>query len=393
MTDLALLPGRGDVLAWQRRLADALIEAEASTDDIDPVDRKRHRHLLRVMADGLVHTVLDSHTIRALSQHSGKPPSIAGQGPNFDFVFECARSLMSNGFIPIVADLTTLIGVGDVIGVSHSGVVVRECKNTTVPSRISTSGRLARQRERGELVEHYLTTSRVDEPDGTVKQAIHMTLPEPDFDVVGSLLTRCATSKSLVATHAFGESDTLVAFTLDTPHEAIGAAMPDRRGAVMPVLTFYSDLIEASSHRLWAPSSYPLTGAVRLQLLEGRLRLMRFADLGVLAAEFDAGGRRATLTPHLVSGTAQVTLDIPGVEPVTITDQVIKTCLYMPIAIASMRAALIEAARKLVVGSASADLMTGLLPAEGDSFVYATAYRDGSFPDARVGPPSDDGEP
>jgi hypothetical protein len=329
--------------------------------------------------------LLDSHTIRALSQHPGKPPSIAGQGPDFDFVFECARSLMAEGLIPIVADLTTLIGVGDVVGTSPSGVVVLECKNTPVPSRMSTSGRLARQRERGEHVENYLTTSRVEEPDGTVKQAFHMTLPEPDFEVVRSLLARCAGPDSLLAAHAFSESDTLIAFTLDTPLEAIEAALPDGRGAVMTALAFYSDLIEASSHRLWAPSSYPLAGEVRLQLLEGHLRLMRCADLGVLTAEFDAGDRRATLTPHRVSGAAQVTLNIPGFEPVIFTEQVINTCLYMPVAVASMRAALVEVARRYVARSASADLMTGLSPAEGDSFVYATAYRNGTLPSTPPG--------
>ncbi|NEK60239.1 hypothetical protein GCU56_20485 [Geodermatophilus sabuli] len=376
MLELALLPAQGDVLEWQRRLADSLIEVEANADDIDPSDRKRHRHLLRVMADGLVHTLLDSHTIRALSQHRGKPPSIAGQGADFDFVFACARSLISSGQIPIVADLTTLIGVGDVVGISTSGVVVLECKNTTMPPRMSTSGRLARQRERGEQVESYLTNSRADEPDGTVKQAFDWSLPEPDFDVVRSLLARCVGSQSLVATHAFGEDDTLVAFTPDTPLDAIGAALPLGRTAVLPVIAFYSDLIEASSHRLWAPSSYPLPGEARLQLIEGHLRLMRCADLGALAAEFDSGGRRATLTPNRRSGAAQVTLDVPGFEPVTVTDQVISTCLYMPIAVASMRAALIEMAHRHVAQGASANSMTDLSPAEGDSFVYATVYRD-----------------
>jgi len=129
----------------------------------------------------------------------------------------------------------------------------------------------------------------------------------------------------------------------------------------------------------------PLTGEVRLELLEGHLRLMRCADLGALTAEFDAGDRRATLMPHRVSGAAQVTLDVPGFEPVIFTEQVINTCLFMPVAIASMRAAIVEVARRHVAGGASADLMTGLSPAEGDSFIYATAYRGGTLPSTPPG--------
>ena len=171
----------------QRRLADALMDAEAEVDGIAPSELKQHRHLLRVMADGLVHQLVEGHTVRTLSQHPGKPPSITAQGPDFDFVFECARSLGSAGLIPIIADLTTLIGVGDVVGISPAGVVVLECKNTSMPSRRRASGRLARQRERGEHAEQYLTTGRLEQPDGTVKQAFVMKPADPDFDAVEAL--------------------------------------------------------------------------------------------------------------------------------------------------------------------------------------------------------------
>jgi len=116
IVEFAALPGEGDVVAWQRRLADAIIDAEAGSPQHDSAGLKWHRHLLRVIGDALVHALLPAHTIRALSRHPGKPPSLSAQGEDFDFVFECARTLRRSGAVPIVADLTTLIGIGDLVG-------------------------------------------------------------------------------------------------------------------------------------------------------------------------------------------------------------------------------------------------------------------------------------
>ena len=116
-------------MQWQRRLADAIIDAELPEAGIDRAEAKRHRHLLRVMADGLVHTLLPDHIIRSLSRHPGKPALLSAQGADFDFVFDEARKLSSLGVVPVIADLTTLIGVGDIVGWNGDGVVVVECKN------------------------------------------------------------------------------------------------------------------------------------------------------------------------------------------------------------------------------------------------------------------------
>lgn len=88
LLELAALPAEGDVMQWQRRLADAIIDAERPEAGIDRALAKRHRHLLRVIADGLVHTLLPDHTIRSLSRHPGKPASLSAQGADFDFVFD-----------------------------------------------------------------------------------------------------------------------------------------------------------------------------------------------------------------------------------------------------------------------------------------------------------------
>ena len=152
--DFDKLPESGSVVEWQRHLADAIMRAERDSADhaktkVERLDAKRHRHLLRVIGDGLVHTLLPSHTIRALSRHPGKPAHLMSQGDDFEFVFESARAIASLGGIPILSDLTTLIGIGDIVIVLHDGVVVIECKNRQAPDHPPT-GRAARQQQRGE---------------------------------------------------------------------------------------------------------------------------------------------------------------------------------------------------------------------------------------------------
>lgn len=156
-----------------------------------------------MIADGLVHTLLPAHIIRSLSRHPGKPASLSAQGANFDFVFDRARRLRSDGLIPIIADLTTLIGVGDIVGWSGDDVMVVECKNRPAPAREATTGRLARQRRRGEQVETYLTTSTTDEGD-LVREAHTMSLPSADWDAVADLLERCDASPAGIAAYSLG---------------------------------------------------------------------------------------------------------------------------------------------------------------------------------------------
>lgn len=379
MLDLARLPGEGDVLTWQRRLADEIIAAESGGTDTSPDDFKRHRRLLRVIADGLVHRLVEPHTIRTLSKHPGKPPSLTAQGANLDFAFECAADVRSAGLIPIIADLTTLIGVGDVVGVSPRGVVVLECKNTPMPRRTASWGRLARQRERGESAETYLTTSRLENADGSVLQAFNLDLPNPDFASVASLLERCRATEGAVAIHEFAANDRLLACTLQTPPDAIAAAMPRKPQADIPVMTFLSEVRHRSSHRLWSASSYPLPGETRHRLLEGQIQLIRFVDLGALAATVEHGGQRATLTPRMTPDGAEVVLDVGGADAVVITSELLNVCLYMPVSLAAMRAALLRLAHLHLAPTDTADPDTGLATAAGDHFVYATAYRDGTM--------------
>lgn len=375
LLELAALPSDGDVLQWQRRLADAIIDAERKTFESDRAEAKRHRHLIRVIADGLVHQLLPEHTIRSLSRHPGPPASLSSQGVDFDFVFEQAHMLYSRGFIPIIADLTTLIGVGDIVGWNGDAVVVLECKNRPAPPRQSTSGRLARQRQRGEEVETYLTTSTVDEGDH-VRQAHTLSLPSPDWAAVTDLLERCDSSSSGTAAYSLGPNDILVAATSQATPEQVGVLMREFEEPTSRALAFYSELIDNASYRLMAPSSYPVEGKRRWRLLEGELRLIRLIDMGQLAAEFFHEGVAITLEPEHSAGRLDIRVDFDGQEYTKITHQLAEFCLWMPVSLDAMRQTLIDA-RTLVNERAAASAETGDLPslASGDNFAYATVYR------------------
>lgn len=376
LLELAALPSEGDVVQWQRRLADAIIDAESPKVGTDRAEAKRHRHLLRVIADGLVHELLHEHTIRSLSRHPGKPASLLAQGVDFDFVFEQASRLYSLGFIPIIADLTTLVGVGDIVGWNGDGVVVLECKNRPAPLREATTGRLARQRHRGEQVETYLTTSTLDEGD-SVRQAYTMSLPSPDWAAVTDLLERCEGSSSGVAMYSLGPNDILVAATSQATPEQVVMLLRDFGESASPTVVFYSELIDTASYRFMAPSSYPVGGDRRWRLLEGELRLIRLIDTSGFAAEFVHEGAVITLVPEQSAGRLDLRIDVDGHEYTRITHQLAEFCLWMPVPLAAMRQTLIDYALTLVSERAAASAETGDSPnlASGDNFKYATVYR------------------
>jgi hypothetical protein len=386
------LPEAGDVMVWQRHLADAIIAAENNSGGYDVADLKYHRHLLRVIGDALVYALLPSHTIRTLSRHPGRPAALSAQGQDFEFVFSCATQLRARGFIPILADLTTLIGIGDIVGWGRGGILVLECKNRAAPERLNTSGRVARQRARGERAEEYLASSRVTENDGTVRTMYEFELPEPDWTAVEQLLLDCVASETRVALLLLGPDDILVACAEDMPTpDVLAAVMPDAGGLNLPVMANYAQLLDGANHRARAPSSYPIAADLCWRLLERKLSLFRLSDMGKLASDAVHDGLEVQLTPERIDGLFHVRVGVPEFESVSFSPSLVEYCLWMPVPVAGMRDALKAYAKLLVTNLAPRDGLGSAMPtAEGDHFAYATAYRnDGTTLSSLPGPISD----
>lgn len=60
--ELAALPVMRNIMQWQRRLAGAIIDAEHPKTGIDRAEAKLDLHLMRVIADSLVHTLPENTT-------------------------------------------------------------------------------------------------------------------------------------------------------------------------------------------------------------------------------------------------------------------------------------------------------------------------------------------
>jgi hypothetical protein len=375
---LTKLPGDGDLMVWQRQLADAIIAAENDPEGYDVAELKRHRHLLRVIGDGLAHDLLPSHTIRTLSDHPGpRPASLAAQGPDLDFVFACANDLWIHGFVPILADLTTLIGIGDIVGWNAEEVVVIECKNRSVPKRLNTSGRIARQRQRGERAEEYLRTSQLAEGEGVVRVAWGFELPEPDWAGIERLLLDCQGSESGFSLLTLGPEDILIACAEHMQEPAVlRAVLRDASTLELPIMASYAELFTDGDHRARSPSSYPVTADLRWRLLERKLLLFRAVDMGKLGARFWHNGLEVRLTPEMVDDLLHLRLDVTDFESVWFNPPITEYCLLTPVSV-SMREAFMAFSKQLVESVVPGEgLGSAMKAAEGDRFTYVTAYRN-----------------
>src|SRR5690606_3790564 len=112
------------------------------------------------IGDALAWLLLPAHTIRTLARHPGRPAAPPADVEDAAFVMDVVERLDRAGWVPLISDLTNVLLVGGIDAVRPGGTVeVVECKNTRLPTRLPSSGRLARQRQRGETLARYLRES------------------------------------------------------------------------------------------------------------------------------------------------------------------------------------------------------------------------------------------
>jgi len=376
IAEFVALPGEGDVILWQRALAEALVNAELNHEHHEKVLIKHHRHLLRIIGDALVYELLPSHTIRTLGKGPrAAPPGIASQGADFDFVFECAERLRAQGIVPIIADLTTLINTGDVIGWNGSGIVALECKNRPVPERLATSGRLARQRARGEAAEAYLRSSVLEE-EGIVRQAVDFDIPDPAWvDLEGAIL-EADQSQAGFAVRELGKGDVVLVCTARMASvEDLGPAIPDTRDYGTPMMVNLRESLYSSDFRVQPPTAYPLTADYRHRLLEGQILIYRFVDVELLGASFIHDGIRTILSPRFTDDGLYVDVVSPTHrDSASFGPPLTRYALMMPVRLSQMRDAMTAYASRAMIADIE-DSTSGPGVAPGDQFTYATAYR------------------
>ncbi|MGC3862350.1 hypothetical protein ACPSM1_19430 [Micromonospora chersina] len=231
------------------------------------------------------------------------------------FVMQVVDQLFRAGRVPIIADLTNVLLVGDVVAVEPGGgIEVVECKNTRIPVRPPGSGRLARQRQRGERLAGYLRESAMPYPQGTEPAvaaiadaldipahlrpspaspnlvAMDIDLPQPNPEWLVTARMRYEESPQGVGLVEIGAGDYLL---ISDRHELavnrvgdVVVALPSLR---QPCLSFHFEQLNEPRPYCRSILSYPIDWEFRAALLETDLVMIRLVDLAIFEERDDDG--------------------------------------------------------------------------------------------------------
>lgn len=146
----------------QHHLADSILAAEAHRPALESNRANRyllkdHMRRLRSYGDAIAWQTLHPHTIRQLGKNDGQPPILSHQLPALDMARQCLDFSTEKGITTIVADLTNIIRIGDLIVVGHPEYPqIIELKASKVADDKRRLGRRGRQLSRMEGTIKYL---------------------------------------------------------------------------------------------------------------------------------------------------------------------------------------------------------------------------------------------
>lgn len=293
------LPNSGSVVDLQRKLLGEQGRQGATRAERDLF--KHHRTKLRAIGDALAWLVLPAHTIRTLSKHPGRaaPPPVDTE--DAAFVMQVVNQLFRAGRVPIIADLTNVLLVGDVVAVEPGGgIEVVECKNTRIPVRPPASGRLARQRQRGESLTRYLRESAMPYPQETQPAvaaiadaldipapsrtppatpnlvAMDVDLPEPNPEWLVTACMRYEESPQGVGLVEIGVGDyLLITDRLGFADDRVGGVVDALPSLRQPCLSVHFEQLNEPRPCCRSILSYPIDWEFRAALLESDLVMVR----------------------------------------------------------------------------------------------------------------------
>ena len=378
------LPETGSPLSLQHSLAVEVLAAEYKSREKRSEILARHKRLVRIIGDSLASSVLNEHTIRTLGRHPGSPASLVGQADDFAFVEDVAGKLAASGYTPILCDLTNLLRVGDIVAVTADHVLVLECKRSPLPNRLPKTGRLARQRARGNQAASYLANSRVVEPGGVERQALSFAMPEPRWDMLANLADQLSPGVSSSAMTMLDDGDALALTTTDADIGAILAGLHDAVSGGTPVLGCHLDIVREPRWNCPSPLLFPVPSWLQHALLECDTLMFRLVDLDrFITSSTTPSGQLAKTTiraAHGISLSMAINNEIHDFGP-SFLDRV----MYTPTTLVDTRDALLSCADMLYAPIAistdqhadftvqTADKIQAQL-ANGDDVTYGTVY-------------------
>jgi hypothetical protein len=272
-------------IAHQIRTAEAKLKAGQEDED----ELRSHISQLRLYADGLAWQVLHPHVIRQLAKNPGKPPSLLGQGEAFENVLRSARDLFRQRRLPIViADITNVIKIGDIIVVTHPEVPqIVECKTNLPHPKHWMEGRLGRQLSRLLGTAKYLAGQPVkvhgDNHVRVVVESQHK--PERDWEAVRVCVD--AALKHVEGSVQLSEHEFLWACReaqLSTVVERVGATA---RTLSQPVFFGTSQgLLNMSDGLFPPPITWPLAPETRFALMERDVTLIHLVSASAFEGDY-----------------------------------------------------------------------------------------------------------
>jgi len=314
------------LVAFQKDLAAAILEAEQAIVAGGPDMWKDHCHLLRVYGDTLAWTLLDRHAIRQLAKNIDNWPNLLHQRSAVDGVLETAAFYAGRNLPVLASDLTNILTIGDLI----------VCDNPEAPVIVEVKGAgfslnsfQADRRTRKQAIRAMRTSEFMATGASGFQRAIGIqTLTSYSWASLGEVLQRARHEGSAVTT--VGNQSIIWAFESDggklPPLPVSLDDLMQPQGAVH--VGCHLSLIENGRQfsTIAPPTVWPFEPDLRYSLLEGDLIVMHLVDTGrfldrtltdgwvrrllpdsrrhaeITGIEIElADGRRATLSPRFIT--------------------------------------------------------------------------------------------
>lgn len=282
-----------EIISFQIDIAKEIIsiERDIARRTTNNEKLKFHMRCLRLYNDALVWWYLHPHSIRQLAKNKSKPKSLLGQGKSFDNVIAHARNYYQQTNLPIIiADLTNIINIGDLVIVTNpEKPQIVECKTTVPDPKSLLQGRIGRQVSRAIGTMEYLSKGR-----GKVfGQDYSFTIESQyqakrNWDIVEQLGL-----KALKSGHAYKEvehGNHIWVARSELESEVIQEI--SQKAKVLGDCQMGTSLGLMNSHEgLFPPPSAwkPMRSKVKLEIIEGTIIVFHLVLFDAFKADFDEG--------------------------------------------------------------------------------------------------------
>jgi hypothetical protein len=236
------------LLEFQLQLAEAIASHEPQAHQAKNRLAKEHLRLLRLLGDGLAWKYLHSYVVRQLAKNPAPPPALTNQRDGWHETLAAAVEIAARGHLVLVADLTHVVTVGDLI----------ICDDPERPAIIECGGhkdylhvgRKARQLRRARAISKLLNEGVALLPGNSMPTATLAISTEPRYK--WDVLERAILGAEQERVAACSASDAELVFAVTGGEELAEHDALDGSTAAMeePVVAVYTRLLERPDPRV-----------------------------------------------------------------------------------------------------------------------------------------------